>query len=65
MHVYQVRRYGGVGRMGGYIMCTCSRANTCNGMPVVRVKGLVNLVKQIEWGGITLLNSKDETKSYE
>ena len=34
-------------------------------MPVVRVQGLVDLVKQVKRGRITLLNSKDETECYE
>jgi hypothetical protein len=32
---------------------------TCNGCPVLSVEIRVNLVEEIEWCGVTFLNSKD------
>jgi len=34
--------------------------NTCHGLPVLGIKCLVNLIKQVEWRRVTLLNGKDE-----
>ncbi len=35
------------------------------GVSVMRVESLVNLVKQVKRGGVTLLNGKDESQSNE
>ena len=38
---------------------------TCYSLSVLGIKGLVNLVKQVEGGRVTLLNGKDEGQSHQ
>lgn len=40
-------------------------ALTSHSMPVLRVKGLVNLVKQVKRGRVTLLDGKDESEGHQ
>ena len=48
---------------------SCSRKainkHTSNSFPMGRVQGLVNLVKQVEGGGVALLDGEDQGQGHE